>query len=83
MMAYRSAGVNQTSMHCRPNVCPALQDAFHMGRPHSCRDEKDEANAADKKGDMSGFYGNLMTKNVAFGGTRCDAASFSIMSFCK
>lgn len=35
-----------------------------------CRDDEDEANAAEKKGDMSNFYGNLMTKNVAFGGTR-------------
>jgi hypothetical protein len=31
------------------------------------RDQRDEDNAAEKVGDMSGFYGNLLTKNVAFG----------------
>ena len=31
------------------------------------RDRRDEDNAAEKVGDMSSFYGNLLTKNIAFG----------------
>ena len=34
------------------------------------RDAKEERDDVTKKGDMSGFYRNLMTKNEAFGATR-------------
>ena len=36
-----------------------------------CRDARDSANAAEKRGNMAAFYGNLLTKNVAYAGSRC------------
>ena len=35
------------------------------------RDARDEANAAEKRGNMAGFYSNLLHKNVAFASNRC------------
>eukprot|EP00208_Stichococcus_sp_RCC1054_P005459 CAMPEP_0206148508 /NCGR_PEP_ID=MMETSP1473-20131121/36815_1 /ASSEMBLY_ACC=CAM_ASM_001109 /TAXON_ID=1461547 /ORGANISM="Stichococcus sp, Strain RCC1054" /LENGTH=347 /DNA_ID=CAMNT_0053545865 /DNA_START=174 /DNA_END=1217 /DNA_ORIENTATION=- len=46
-----------------------LQEQKLWEAQQKLKDDEDEANAAEKKGDMSNFYGNLMTKNVAFGGT--------------
>ncbi len=37
---------------------------------HLHRDAKDAANAAEKRGNMAGFYSNLLTKNVAYAGSR-------------
>jgi hypothetical protein len=53
------------SSACSSKALDGQTSAYLPGCSH--RDQRDEENAAEKVGDMSGFYGNLLTKNVAFG----------------
>jgi len=69
------------SVSVHDDACTAAHSLLLSVHAVHRRDERDAANAAEKVGDMSGFYGNLMTRNVAFGASGCAPAGLFYLSF--